>query len=487
MNARTAAPKGVRTEGREAGGSPVRAVVFIGPSLSLVDARTMCADDDAIDWRAPARMGDVYRAALRKPDVILVIDGYFEQVPSVWHKEVLFAISQGVPVWGASSMGALRAAELHAFGMRGIGRIFEAYASGAINDDDEVAIVHGQGDGRFALASEAMVNLRFALADARTEGLIDRALQEQLTELAKARFYPQRSWDGLWQDAAAAGIPDAALDALRRHVTLVRPNQKRDDAATALRALCAHLADLKSADPQPAATPDFSFEHTLYWETVENYFRHAAAPAQGEAVDAAEATTERLRNHVRLFDPERDRTLERALLFALVEQEAKRLRVGQRGSPSDDATALRRFRQRRGLLGRQALATWMAQQQLDTDACLQLARAEQRLREIAMRQVVQVDAWLEPVLKAEGRWHQRVVEVRSKWHALKAQGIHGASNADVGDPDAVLAWYQQRHGVVDGDLQTHLAERGFASERHFLDELFAEFLTQAPASSQAAA
>jgi len=51
----------------------------------------------------------------------------------------------------------------------------------------------------------------------------------------------------------------------------------------------------------------------------------------------------------------------------------------------------------------------------------------------------------------------------------------------------VLAWYQQRHGRIDGDLQAHLAERGFASERHFLDELFAEYLAQDATSSQAAA
>jgi hypothetical protein len=462
----------------------MNAVVFIGPSLALADAQAQCAASGAaaIDWRAPARMGDVYRATLQRPDVILIIDGYFEQVPSVWHKEVLFALSQGVQVWGASSMGALRAAELHAFGMRGIGRIFEAYAGAAINDDDEVAIVHGQGDGRFALASEAMVNLRFALADAAAAGLIDEALRARLTDLAKARFYPERSWDGLWQDAAAAGIPAAALAALRRHVDRSAPNQKRDDAVAALQALCAQLAE-----PQPAPAPAFVFEHTLYWETVESYFRHADAPALGRAVDAAEATAERLRNHVRLFDPERERTLERALLFALVEQEARRLRVGQRGSPSDDATALRRFRQRRGLLNRQALEAWMAQQQLDPAGCMELARAEQRLREIAMRQVVQVDAWLEPVLKAEGRWHHRVAEVRGKWHALKAQGIHSPGSADVGDPDGVLAWYQQRHGVIDGDLQTHLAERGFASERHFLDELFAEYLMHDASSSRAAA
>ena len=36
-----------------------------------------------------------------------IIDGHFGNVPSVWHKEILFALSKGVEVSGAASMGAL--------------------------------------------------------------------------------------------------------------------------------------------------------------------------------------------------------------------------------------------------------------------------------------------------------------------------------------------------------------------------------------------
>ena len=61
-----------------------------------------------------------------RPAVIGIIDGYFEIVPTVWHKEILWAMAQGIHVFGAASIGALRAAELDAFGMRGIGRIYEA-------------------------------------------------------------------------------------------------------------------------------------------------------------------------------------------------------------------------------------------------------------------------------------------------------------------------------------------------------------------------
>ncbi|TVT40867.1 hypothetical protein FNH05_23330 [Amycolatopsis rhizosphaerae] len=47
-----------------------------------------------------------------------MIDGYFHHVPSVQHKEILYAQHQGLMVVGCSSMGALRAAELTDFGTK---------------------------------------------------------------------------------------------------------------------------------------------------------------------------------------------------------------------------------------------------------------------------------------------------------------------------------------------------------------------------------
>ena len=49
---------------------------------------------------------------------------------------------------GASSMGALRAAELSQFGMVGIGEVYQAFKLGRLEDDDEVAIVHGPEGSR---------------------------------------------------------------------------------------------------------------------------------------------------------------------------------------------------------------------------------------------------------------------------------------------------------------------------------------------------
>ncbi|UUZ56476.1 TfuA domain-containing protein [Massilia sp. H-1] len=84
----------------------------------------------------------------------------------MWHKEILHALALGIRVYGGSSMGALRAAELHPFGMRGVGRIFGDFASGVLEDDDEVALIHGPADTAYACQSEAMANIRCALEEA---------------------------------------------------------------------------------------------------------------------------------------------------------------------------------------------------------------------------------------------------------------------------------------------------------------------------------
>lgn len=128
-------------------------ILFAGPSLAGVHVSSM----KGIDQRPPVRQGDVYLATLEQPSAIGIIDGYFEGVPSVWHKEILWAMSQGIAVLGASSMGALRAAELDTFGMIGIGSIYRAYRDGQLEDDDEVALVHGPQELGYHALSVAMV------------------------------------------------------------------------------------------------------------------------------------------------------------------------------------------------------------------------------------------------------------------------------------------------------------------------------------------
>ena len=147
------------------------AIIFAGPSLP---PKLRPAADPSLEWRPPVRQGELYRAALARPAIIGVVDGYFEVVPTVWHKEILWAMAEGIHVYGAASLGALRAAELDSFGMKGIGRVYEAFRDGLIEDDDEVAVLHGPEELGYPPVTEAMVNIRATLAAAARAGLTRR-------------------------------------------------------------------------------------------------------------------------------------------------------------------------------------------------------------------------------------------------------------------------------------------------------------------------
>lgn len=230
--------------------------VFLGPTLSVAEARRVV---DAI-YLPPAAAGDVLALMKRDPQVIGIVDGYFDQVPSVRHKEILYAMNEGVRVLGAASMGALRAAELCDFGMEGVGGVFEAFQSGALEDDDEVAVVHGPADSGYQPLSEALVNLRAGLRGAAAHGVISAATHDILLRSAKTTFYPERSWKALEHAGRALGITPEERGDLLGFVAREQPNAKRDDAL----ALLERIAIMKKAGIA-RHVPDFVFEPTLHF------------------------------------------------------------------------------------------------------------------------------------------------------------------------------------------------------------------------------
>lgn len=231
--------------------------VFLGPTMPREDA---ARELDAV-FLPPVAQGDVIRVAERKPAAIGIIDGFFECVPAVWHKEILFAIRQGIPVFGASSMGALRAAELHPFGMIGVGAIFEAYRDGRLEDDDEVAIVHGPAELGYPMLSEAMVNIRRTLADAEAEGVLSPDIAQALETIAKELPYRERGYGRVLRLALEMGVDAQALARFKGWLPSGRFDQKREDARLMLRTVRRRLG-------QDAALPEprFHFEHTALFD-----------------------------------------------------------------------------------------------------------------------------------------------------------------------------------------------------------------------------
>ncbi|MFI5690841.1 TfuA-like protein [Kribbella sp. NPDC051586] len=234
----------------------MRVAVFAGPTISAADVTAAAV----VEHRPPAAAGDVVRAVDEGFGALLIIDGYFHSVPSVQHKELLYALGEGVAVFGSSSMGALRAAELLGTPMVGIGAIYQGYRDGVFTDDDEVAVAHAAEEHGFRSISVPMVTIRHGLRDAVRNGVLESGLADRLVALSKARFYADRHWAHVYRDVERCGLPSSEAQALRTYVESTGPDPKRADAVEALGVVRDWIA---AASPAP---PAISFEPTNAWD-----------------------------------------------------------------------------------------------------------------------------------------------------------------------------------------------------------------------------
>ncbi|WP_462186869.1 MULTISPECIES: TfuA-like protein [unclassified Frankia] len=233
-------------------------VVFLGPTLGIDDARAVL---DA-EFLPPVQLGDVWRISQERPPTIGIIDGYFHQVPAVWHKEILYALSLGIRVYGSSSMGALRGAELAPFGMVAVGDIAAGYCSGELTSDDEVALVHATSKHGFRPLSEPLVNVRATVAAATAQGVVSRMTGELVVQTARSLFYADRRWEHLLN---LVPCPPEQLEALRAWLPQGRVDQKRADAVAMLERMRDDLMPSSSETTSPAAT---EFTPTVLWNEV---------------------------------------------------------------------------------------------------------------------------------------------------------------------------------------------------------------------------
>ena len=173
----------------------IERVIYSGPSLYGVEVQRFPGEL----WLPPAKCGDILEAALGspKPQQILLIDGVFHQSLSVWHKELVYALLEGIVCIGAASMGALRAAELWRYGMIGIGEIFERYKAGE-EDDSLVAMTFDERTFRplqhaslqHLKADDALSAIQFARSYTGTvETTLDRSSITPYLKLVIDRIY----------------------------------------------------------------------------------------------------------------------------------------------------------------------------------------------------------------------------------------------------------------------------------------------------------
>ena len=225
-------------------------IVFAGPSTYGLDL----APRYNFSIRPPAVAGDILAATREGVRRIGLIDGLYGDCAAVWHKEILYALSHGVAVFGAASMGALRAAECEAFGMTGIGEIFRSYRTGDRVSDADVAVSHAPRELGYQPVTIALVD-----AEATIQGLsasMEPADTASLMAAASALHFSKRTWRSI---AGKAGFGIEMARTLAENARSV----KRADAL--------ELLDTLRNDPPPGLSPvGWSFQNTIFFQNLAN-------------------------------------------------------------------------------------------------------------------------------------------------------------------------------------------------------------------------
>ncbi|PIQ42927.1 MAG: hypothetical protein COV52_05410 [Gammaproteobacteria bacterium CG11_big_fil_rev_8_21_14_0_20_46_22] len=364
-------------------------IVFLGPTLSRQEAKECLPEACFSD---PVRCGDVFKLMSLSPKRLIIIDGLFEQTASVWHKEILFALDSGVEVWGAASMGALRAAELCDEGMRGVGEIFQWYHSGFIDGDDEVSLPHSSQEAGFQSRVVPLVNVRATLKNAIKKQAIEMIDAQKVIDALKQQPYYQRD---VYQTLTSLGL---SVEIFKKYTV----DQKACDARAALS--LAHQTPIRSKIKKPQALPSY-FTKRIYREAISRPFdnNYDWLPETERALcGCSDAQKQRLIDLAKVLQIEHEirsqgfstlsteyaetqfekfyalyRDVEKgvearliAKAFALIYSYYRDIKVSL--SPGMAQAFFNRFRKRHGLKQREATLQWLKNNDLDETQALPL-------------------------------------------------------------------------------------------------------------------
>jgi ribosomal protein S12 methylthiotransferase accessory factor len=216
--------------------NPATITVFLGPSLPLEEARRRLPE---ASFKAPVQRGDL--EGFGSGDVVGIIDGVFHQNLSVSPSEIRQAAQRGARILGSSSMGALRATEVPE--MEGVGRVYEMFREGIIEDDDEVALTFHPETHR--PLSEPMVNVRYGVDRLVRAGTLNPVVGERILKAGKRLHYRDRTHRRILEAAGLTNPEELAVlgDMFRMH------DLKREDAISLLE----KLSRIEPGERAPAA------------------------------------------------------------------------------------------------------------------------------------------------------------------------------------------------------------------------------------------
>lgn len=435
-------------------------IVFLGPSLPQQLASNLLL----ADYRPPAGQGDIYRAVKESPKIIVLIDGVFENQPAVWHKEILYALSKGILVYGSSSMGALRAAELSMYGMQGIGWVYESLVNERLTDDDEVTITHAPEALDFQPTSEAMVNIRVSLQAAVKAEVISAAQANALIAQSKQRWYPQRQWSTVLIDAKAL-LSSSEHQALDVFLQSNRIDIKQQDAKALLDDLCR----LRQQETLPTFTPTFDFVHTDAWQ--------ALVDDTDKKIAAQRVDIQHIQQELALLNQ-----------YASYANKAKIAQLQQALSPrahsSNLHAALQAFTQKIEATtpdnqpDLEKVQAWLSEQKLSIAAFDELIKRQAKQLG-GEKLLTNCTEQLVDLTRLNGKYLSLIQRASHKQRLLSAKGIAHVTLEDTHlSAEQLTKWYFEDYlkQAIPTELSQHVKEQGFTDRQHFLRVMLQEYL-----------
>lgn len=435
--------------------TPHATIIFTGPSLAPAEAASLLPEALI---KPPAQRGDIYRAVKAGAGVIGLIDGYYEHVPPPWHKEILHALDAGCRVVGAASMGAIRSAELGAFGMEGIGDIYQLFEDGLFSDAD-VSLSHGPAPDYRPL-SEAIANIYFTLKQAQRETDLSARDAARLLATARSIFYSERSYQNTVQAAVAGGMaPDVGAQFLA-YAELNAVHQKRADALALVHKLAENDQTPNSGRPQ------VNFNRTAHYFDMCD---EEDALATDDVIDRyAVSVVDELRLQPMLHD----RTRTRAQLASIARRLAQASGVELTQQIIDETSD--QIRTELGLFSPELFAAWLKDSNLSLDDYTELVERRALAHWGLQNSTSSIpnDQLVIDELRLSGELQRLVERSSAKASMLRDGGYDEAGSTVLREADEalVLAWFFTSHLSVEFpvDVDRYAATAGYSSREELV-------------------
>ncbi len=194
----------------------------------------------------PIQRGDIWNDIKDRVQVIAIIDGKFHQNLPVSINEIMDGLRCGIVIYGSSSMGALRAAELQTQGMVGHGKIFEFIRDNPYFRDDYLGQVFEEKRERLQKKSRPYIDFYFNVEAMVSSSQISRRTGDALNTLYRNFPYPDRNWENLKQEIKKDHQGNPGMLRAAEKAAHHMGSQKRKDALDLLNVIKRDLKRVKT-------------------------------------------------------------------------------------------------------------------------------------------------------------------------------------------------------------------------------------------------